>query len=43
MTVATVLIAWVLIGLGVSLVLGRRGHDSISWLLLVLGPLSLLR
>lgn len=44
MTVGIVLIAWVLIGLGVSLVLGRRGHDSISWLLLglLLGPLSLL-
>ena len=36
--------AWLLLGIAVSIVLGRRGHDSTGWLLLsiLLGPLSLL-
>ena len=34
--------AWLAIGLVLSIVMGRRGHDSFSWLLLgtVLGPLA---
>ncbi len=35
-------VAWLAIGLVLSIVMGRRGHDTFSWLLLgtVLGPLA---
>lgn len=41
---AAVIAAWLLLGIAVSIVLGRRGHDSASWLVLgiLLGPLSIL-
>jgi hypothetical protein len=37
------LVAWVLTGVVVSVVLGRRGHDSVGWFVTatLLGPLSL--
>lgn len=36
--------AWLTIGLALSLVLGRRGHDGFTWLVIgtLLGPLALL-
>lgn len=39
-----VIAVWLLLGVAVSVVLGRRGHDSASWLVLgiLLGPLSIL-
>lgn len=41
--VLVVAIGWFAIGLVLSLVMGRRGHDSFSWLVLgtLLGPLAL--
>jgi nucleotide-binding universal stress UspA family protein len=36
-------VAWLIIGLGLSVLMGRRGHDAFSWLLLgsLFGPLGL--
>ena len=41
--VLVVAVSWISIGLTLSLVMGRRGHDAFSWLLLgtVFGPLGL--
>ncbi len=43
-TFMTIIAAWVLAGIAMSVVLGRRGHDGISWLIvgILLGPLSAL-
>jgi nucleotide-binding universal stress UspA family protein len=41
---ATIAVVWLLIGLALSLGMGRRGHESFGWLVLgtVLGPLAVL-
>jgi nucleotide-binding universal stress UspA family protein len=41
---AVIVVAWLLVGVALSVVLGRRGHDGVSWLILgiLLGPLSAL-
>ena len=43
MIVLTIAAVWLVIGLTLSLLLGRRGHDRFTWLVLgtVLGPLAL--